>query len=64
MKADIRVIQKPVEIMFDCPHCEEEAIIDYGDFCCEVGDVCDWVYSKFECPKCNLEIEINYVDWD
>ncbi|WP_432400992.1 hypothetical protein [Wukongibacter sp. M2B1] len=64
MKVDIRVIKEPVSVEFDCPHCEEEIVIQYQYFCSEIGEVCDWRYSKFECPECNNTIEIDYVDWD
>lgn len=64
MKVDITVIKEPVEVKFECPHCEEEIEIKYEDFCSDVGEVCDWQYSEFECPECNKTVEIGYIDWD
>jgi len=64
LKADITVIQKPVEIELDCPHCDEEIKIDYPEFAEILGEPCDWRYSKIYCPICGREIEIDDVDWD
>lgn len=65
MEATITIIQKPTEIRFECPHCEEEIIMDIEDFELLVGnDIPDWQYSKFKCDSCEKEIEVGYVEWD
>ena len=64
MKIDVTVNQKPVSVSFDCPHCEEEIEIEYQDFSNELGEPCDWEYSKVKCPKCGKTTEIGSVEWD
>jgi predicted RNA-binding Zn-ribbon protein involved in translation (DUF1610 family) len=64
LTVDVTIIQKPVLVKFECPYCEEGIKIDYKDFCAEVGEPCDWSYSKIECPKCGKSIQIDDVDWD
>lgn len=63
MKVDLRVIKEPVTVDFICPHCEEETEMDFNDFCNEIGEVCDWQYTKFECPECSKTIEIDGTEW-
>ncbi|KIS21687.1 hypothetical protein [Clostridium botulinum] len=66
LKADVRVIQKPVEIRIDCPHCCYEIDMSYSDF----EDLMpsdypgDWTGEKIECPNCEKEIEIEDNEWD
>lgn len=62
-KVTVKVVQRPVHVDYECPHCEEEIEIPYNDFCDEVGDPCDWVYSKITCPECEKTIEIESDDW-
>ena len=64
MKIDLRIERRPVKVHFECPHCEKEIERDYSDFCSDIGEPSDWIYTKFECPECEKEVEINYVDWD
>jgi len=64
LKADISVRQKPVSVVIECPHCDEEIEIDYQDFINQLGEPCDWSYSKIACPRCDKEIEIDNVEWD
>lgn len=61
---DIRVVQVPTEVVFECPECKEEIEMKYTDFCDVAGEVCDWKWSKIECPECKEEMTIDYVDWD
>jgi len=63
-KVDITVVSTPVSIGFECPHCEEDVHFDYSDFVDQIGQPCDWKYSKIECPECGIEIEIDDVEWD
>lgn len=60
-RVDIDIIQEITEIEFTCPSCEEEVSIGYDEFCKEVGEICDWLYSKFVCPECGTELKIDSV---
>jgi len=62
-KIDISVITKPISIQFECPYCDSEVTIDYDDFESEVGECCDWPYSKIKCPECEKVLEIDNIDW-
>ena len=64
MDVDIRVIQRPVSIKFDCPHCEEEICIKYSEFIDIAGDPCDWPYTSIGCPECGGLVKIDNVEWD
>lgn len=63
IKVDISVIQRPIEVRFECPHCEEEIDKSYKDFCSEIGEPCDWEHTKIYCTSCGKAIVINNVDW-
>jgi len=63
-KVDLEVESAPIFVHFECPFCEEDIAINYGDFCCDIGEPCDWGYSKFDCPECKKGIEINSTYWD
>ena len=52
------------KVTFECPHCKTEVVEKYGDFCIEVGEPCDWKYSKIECPECEKELEIDNAEWN
>lgn len=62
-KVDITVIQSPVAVEFECPHCEEDINIDFVEFEGMAGEPCDWCYTKIECPKCEKKIQIDNVEW-
>lgn len=66
MKADIQVISEPTFVKFDCPHCEAEVEMDFGDFrSFMITDYPgDWKGEKLECPHCEKEIEVDDVEWD
>lgn len=61
---DITVVQRPVEIEFECPNCGEFVTIDYDDFTDDLGmeNPADWCGSFF-CPKCFKELEVGEITW-
>lgn len=65
LKADVRVIQRPAEIKIDCPHCNYEINMLYGDFedLMQNDYPGDWIGEKIECPNCEKDIEIEDYDW-
>ena len=64
MKIDLQVVSRPVTVEFECPHCMNDAQIDYSDFNDLIGEPYDWKYSKVDCPECGKSLEIDDVDWD
>jgi hypothetical protein len=63
-EVDIRIIQQPIEVRFECPECEEDIEISFSDFEDMAGEYCNWEYTEIECPGCTKKLKINYVDWD
>ncbi|MDB1935373.1 hypothetical protein PMY12_14935 [Clostridium tertium] len=66
LKANVRVIQRPVKIGIDCPHCDYEIEMRYSNFeYLMLSDYPgDWIGKKIECPNCEKEIEIEDNEWD
>lgn len=61
---DLTVVTVPKTVMFECPHCKLDFEREYFGFCADIGEPCDWKFSKFECPECGKEMEVEDVDWD
>lgn len=63
----IRILQKPIVVVFDCPYCEEEIEISYEEFekitNADLGEIFNDSPS-FNCPKCNEKLYIDEVDLD
>lgn len=52
----VTIVQKPVEIVFTCIHCDEEFEIDYKEFENMINnDLSGILYDNpnFDCPNCN-----------
>lgn len=66
LKADVRVVQAPVDVRIDCPHCDYEIEMSYSDFeSLMLSDYPgDWRGERIECPECEKEIEIEDYEWD
>lgn len=62
-KVDLAIIQKPVAVQYECPHCESEFEIEYEELCDKLGEVCDWSFEKFDCPKCGEQLEVDSIEW-
>ena len=63
-KVTVQVNTRPTSVSYNCPNCEEDIEIDYNDFENEVGEYCDWCYSKIRCPECDSELEVDGSEWD
>jgi len=61
---DLRVEMRAVKVHFECTNCKQDIEMEYSDFCGDIGEPCDWRYSKLECPECEEEMEINDAEWD
>ncbi len=59
----LTVIKRPKYVLYTCPHCSEEILWRYDDFCVTVGGPADWSYLKLNCENCNKEIEIRGAEW-
>lgn len=62
---DIVINQVPTSVTFICPHCENEADIEYNEFEHITGnDLCGLLYAStyFECPNCGGELETDGVE--
>ena len=66
LPATLTIIQRPVEVNFECPHCHEDIEIEYCIFTDFIGtnNPGDWEGSILDCPRCEKEIEIDEVEWD
>ena len=66
LPATLTIIQCPVEVNFECPHCHEDIEIEYCIFTdfIETNNPRDWEGSILACPRCEKEIEIDEVEWD
>lgn len=66
LPATLTIIQHPVEVNFECPHCHEDIEIEYFIFTDFIGinNPGDWEGSILDCPRCEKEIEIDEVEWD
>lgn len=66
LKADVRIIQRPFEIRIDCPYCDYEVSMSYGDFedLMPSDYPVDWTGEKIKCSNCEKEIEIDGNEWD
>lgn len=66
LPSTVRVIQKPVDIKIDCPHCDYEIETTYDNFVDLMGTDYpgDWNGEKIECPNCGKKIEIDDNEWD
>ena len=65
LPADVRIIQRPVEVKIECPHCFCDIEVDYSEFTVDMGSDYpeDWEGIVIECPYCNKNIEIDEVEW-
>ena len=62
----VRIIQRPVEVKIECPHCFYDIEVDYSGFTADMGSDYseDWGGTVIDCPNCEKEIEIDEVRWD
>ena len=65
LPSDLRIIQSPVEVKIECPHCFYDMEMEYSGFECLMPSECpgDWGGTVIECPYCNKNIEIDEVEW-
>ena len=65
LRTDVRIIQRPVEVKIECPHCFYDIEMEYSGFECLMPSECpgDWGGTVIECPYCNKNIEIDEVEW-
>jgi len=63
-KVDVTIVQTPIKVSFECPHCEEDINVDYIEIIALLGEPIDWMHEWIECPECNLMCKIDDVDWD
>ena len=65
LPSDVRIIQRPVEVKIECPHCFCDIEVDYSEFTVDMGSDYpeDWEGIVIECPYCNKNIEIDEVQW-
>ena len=60
---DIRIIQAPVEIRFDCPYCRGEVEIDFDRFGHDLAEIL-YNHVEFKCPLCNENLYIGEAELD
>lgn len=63
----ITILQKPVEVVFTCTHCNEEIEIDYEEFKnMTSNDLRGIIYDNpdFKCPKCDGKLSVGQADLD
>lgn len=62
---NITIVQRPVEIEFECPYCGEFVTIDYDDFIDDIGHEYPpkWYGSNVCCPECFSDLSIGDVSW-
>ena len=65
LPTDVRIIQRPVEVKIECPHCFYDIEVDYSEFTIDMGSYWpeDWEGRILDCPNCEKEIEIDEVEW-
>lgn len=63
--AYVRIIQRPIEVKIECPHCFYDIEVDYSEFTVDMGSDYpeDWGGTVIDCPNCEKEIEIDEVEW-
>lgn len=66
LKANVVIVQRPVEIIINCPHCDSSIEMKYSEFCDVIGSDCPsyWEHEIIICHDCGKEIEINETEWD
>lgn len=66
LPADVRIIQRPIEVRIECPHCDEDIEVNYDEFIDFIGSDYpgDWGGQIIKCPRCEKEIEIDDIEWD
>lgn len=60
---ELNVFQKPVEVQFECPHCNEETTIAYSEFKDVHGEPPDWMGLIIKCPHCGKAMCIDSQNW-
>ena len=63
----ITILQKPVEVVFTCIHCDEELEIDYDEFeKMTSSNLFEIIYDNpnFKCPKCDGKLYVEQADLD
>lgn len=65
LPTDVRIIQRPVEVKIECPHCFYDIEMEYSEFSVDMGSDWpgDWEGRILDCPNCEKEIEIDEVEW-
>lgn len=63
MKTSFWINVRPVSISLECPHCDREQIIEWGNI--EAPECWSEHWGYIECPECGKEIELgdHDVDW-
>lgn len=66
LPADVRIIQRPIEVRIECPHCAKDIEVNYDEFIDFIGSDYpgDWGGQIIKCPRCEKEIEIDDIEWD
>lgn len=61
-RTDFRIISRPVEITFVCPHCEVSQEIKWSDM--DVPEYWGDDWGEVECPTCGETVELGDYDYD
>lgn len=59
----ISIIQKPIEVEWECPQCFWENSTNFNDFLDGI-EFCDWNGEEVECEECGEKYKIEYIEWD
>lgn len=61
---EVSVLQRPYAVRIECPYCQAENDVSYGEFTGKYGDPPDWNGSEITCPDCGRKILIDSQSWD
>lgn len=61
-KTDFLIIQKPIAISFECPHCDNETLISWDEL--DVPEYWGDDWGSVVCPCCGKTIELGDYDID
>ena len=59
---DFVIKTRPYAIEFECPHCEQEVIVDWRDL--DVPEYWGDNWGETECPRCGKTVSLGDYDMD
>lgn len=62
IRTDFRIISRPVEITFVCPHCEVSQEINWRDL--DVPEYWGDDWGEVDCPTCGKIVELGDYEYD